>query len=242
MSSLCCYSMGLYDRKILRLRDDILFNYKRIPSDGNNAKPYPQMSGRWRFHDRTRCLCRKLHPLPPSQNDFFSVPASQPQSIEPPLPSERRMDQHRKPYVPVIPQNRRVTLIENVWLKSLTLCLGNRMPRRLWRSAKSRGNPLRGCMLLRYKTAETLTVYLDKLYITKKISGVVMPLSIRGNDCRRHTKSASHLAEEPKKGVPLNYRDGLGRNILEYPDGHIEITQDVIPPYIQNQMKPCNHD
>ena len=50
------------------------------------------------------------------------------------------------------------------------------------------------------------------------------------------------LAEELKKGVPLNYRDELGRNILEYPDGHIEITQDVIPPYIQNQMKPCNHD
>ena len=50
------------------------------------------------------------------------------------------------------------------------------------------------------------------------------------------------LAEELKKGVPLNYRDELGRNILEYPDGHIEITQNVIPPYIQNQMKSCNHD
>lgn len=50
------------------------------------------------------------------------------------------------------------------------------------------------------------------------------------------------LAEELKKGVPLNYRDELGRNVLKYPDGHIEIIQNVVPAYLQDQMKPCSHD
>ena len=87
-----------------------------------------------------------------------------------------------------------------------------------------------------------LTVYLNKLYINKKYQGVVMPLSLEEMTAVAIRNQHLILAEELKKGVPLNYRDGLGRNILEYPDGHIEITQDVIPPYIQNQMKSCNHD
>ena len=69
-----------------------------------------------------------------------------------------------------------------------------------------------------------------------------MPLSLEEMTAVAIRNQHLILAEELKKGVPLNYRDELGRNILEYPDGHIEITQDVIPPYIQNQMKPCNHD
>ena len=87
-----------------------------------------------------------------------------------------------------------------------------------------------------------LTVYLDKLYINKKYQGVVMPLSLEEMTAVAIRNQHLILAGELKKGVPLNYRDELGRNILEYPDGHIEITQNVIPPYIQNQMKSCNHD
>ena len=65
-----------------------------------------------------------------------------------------------------------------------------------------------------------------------------MPLSLEEMTAVAIRNQHLILAEELKKGVPLNYR----RNILEYPDGHIEITQNVIPPYIQNQMKSCNHD
>ena len=69
-----------------------------------------------------------------------------------------------------------------------------------------------------------------------------MPLSLEEMTAVAIRNQHLILAEELKKGVPLNYRDELGRNILEYPDGHIEITQNVIPPYIQNQMRSCNPD
>ena len=69
-----------------------------------------------------------------------------------------------------------------------------------------------------------------------------MPLSLEEMTAVAIRNQHLILAEELKKGVPLNYRDGLGRNILKYPDGNIEIPQDVIPLYIQNQRKPCNHD
>ena len=52
-----------------------------------------------------------------------------------------------------------------------------------------------------------------------------MPLSLEEMTAVAIRNQHLILAEELKKGVPLNYRDELGRNILEYPDGHIEITQ-----------------
>lgn len=57
-----------------------------------------------------------------------------------------------------------------------------------------------------------------------------MPLSLEEMTAVAIRNQHLILAEELKKGVPLNYQDEFGRNVLEYPDGHIEITQDVIPP------------
>ena len=45
-----------------------------------------------------------------------------------------------------------------------------------------------------------------------------MPLSLEEMTAVAIRNQHLILAEELKKGVPLNYRDELGRNILEYPD------------------------
>lgn len=50
------------------------------------------------------------------------------------------------------------------------------------------------------------------------------------------------LNEELKKGVPLNYRDEQGRNVLEYPDGHIEVTKEIMPSCFVRSESTCHHD
>lgn len=50
------------------------------------------------------------------------------------------------------------------------------------------------------------------------------------------------LNEELKTGVPLNYRDEQGRDVLEYPDGHIEVTEEVMPLCFLRSEPTCRRD
>ena len=69
-----------------------------------------------------------------------------------------------------------------------------------------------------------------------------MPLSFEEMTAAAIRNQRLILAEELKKGIPLNYKDKQGRNVLEYPDGQIEVTQDVIPMYLQQTIRSCSRD
>lgn len=69
-----------------------------------------------------------------------------------------------------------------------------------------------------------------------------MPLSFEEMTAAAIRNQRLILAEELKKGIPLNYKDKQGRNVLEYPDGHIEVTQDVIPMHLQQTIRSCSRD
>lgn len=79
-------------------------------------------------------------PFPPSQNDF-SVPASQPQSIEPRYPVKGEWINTESHTFRVIPQNRRVTLDRKRLAEELNTLLGEQNAQTLMAKCEKQGEP-----------------------------------------------------------------------------------------------------
>lgn len=131
---------GLIRQEDIKTKDDILLitkEYLRMEITRNRILKCREDGD---FMIERGAFAENYIPFPPSQNDF-SVPASQPQSIEPRYPVKGEWINTESHTFRVIPQNRRVTLDRKRLAEELNTLLGEQNAQTLMAKCEKQGEP-----------------------------------------------------------------------------------------------------
>ena len=131
---------GLIRQEDIKTKDDILLitkEYLRMEITRNRILKCRENGD---FMTERGAFAENYIPFPPSQNDF-SVPASQPQSIEPRYPVKGEWINTESHTFQVIPQNRRVTLDRKRLAEELNTLLGEQNAQTLMAKCEKQGEP-----------------------------------------------------------------------------------------------------